>query len=134
MIMNDKLAAEWDQHAGRFARKWRVAMEKKEKIIHLTDPANLGFRDKIEASMQQNDRVPALKDAHLIEAALLADGIVVSLEHASKRAFARATGKVEELRSIVWVDPQNNDESPIAWLERGAPPEDHRSLGRASRR
>jgi hypothetical protein len=66
-----------------------------------------------------------LKDVHLIEAALAADKIVVSLDDQ-----ARALFDVGELRTILWVNPVRHHPDCLAWLDEGAEPDERWRLGR----
>ena len=71
------------------------------------------------------------KDACLIEAALATDRTVASLDESVRSLFRRAAGQVGELRAIVWVNPELEEDEPIPWLERGALAEPDRMLGYA---
>lgn len=70
-----------------------------------------------------------LKDCHLLEASLAADNIIVSLDDKVRFHFTAAAESVGEIREIVWVNPDKEDEEVAAWLENGAEPEKHRQLG-----
>jgi hypothetical protein len=65
-----------------------------------------------------------MKDLHLIEAALQADRIVVSLDE-----NARILLQVQELNTIMWVNPVSEHRRIQSWLEQGAPPVDEWKLG-----
>jgi hypothetical protein len=65
-----------------------------------------------------------LKDLHLIEAALAAASIVVSVDDR-----ARALFQIRELGAITWVNPVSDNERIQAWLEEGAPAVDEWKLG-----
>lgn len=71
------------------------------------------------------------KDACLVEAALVTDRTVASLDERVRSLFHRATDRVGELRAIVWINPELQEETPLLWLERGAPAEAERMLGYA---
>ena len=72
-------------------------------------------------------------DLHLIEAALATDRTVASVDKKVRAFFSGEASacQVEELRTIVWVNPELEEETPILWLERGAPAEPERMLGYA---
>ena len=71
------------------------------------------------------------RDACLIEAALATDRTVASLDEQVRALFRQAADQVGELRAIVWVNPEREEDDPILWLERGAPVEPDRMLGYA---
>ena len=71
------------------------------------------------------------KDLRLIEAALATDKTVISLDDKTARKFfGKAAVQVDELKDIVWVNPDKiEEEKPIEWLENGAEAERDRLLG-----
>jgi hypothetical protein len=91
----------------------------------------LGKIENIENMLRSYESIrdAMLKDIHLIEAALKADKIVVSMDEAVRRYFHEATQKVGELRLIVWVNPCESEETPLEWLKDGAELERDRLLG-----
>ena len=70
------------------------------------------------------------KDAHLIEAALQFDGIVLSRDETMRQLLNEAAHEIQELRNILWANPAIEDEGVLLWLERGAKMEAARRLGR----
>ena len=134
VVLNHELRAEWDHVGGRFARSWLVAMQSKSKVVSVArDPASDAIWQKIGNSLGQNQRVVAKKDFCLVEAAIETDGVIVSLERKARTAFGKAAAAVPELRTIVWVDPAAEDETPIQWLQEGANREPARFIGQAPR-
>ena len=71
------------------------------------------------------------KDACLIEAALATDRTVASVDKEVRVFLQKVAHVVEELRAIVWVNPELEEEEPTPWLKRGAPAEPDRLLGYA---
>jgi hypothetical protein len=45
-----------------------------------------------------------------------------------QEVFSAVSSRVGELRDILWVNPVNEDETPIQWLKDGAPNEERRQL------
>lgn len=78
-----------------------------------------------------NERQALFDDLLLIEAALATDRAVASLDERVRALFRQAADRVGELRAIVWVNPEREEDAPILWLERGAPAEVERMLGYA---
>jgi hypothetical protein len=68
------------------------------------------------------------KDMRLIEAAILADRTVSSQDEKIRGHFRRATMHIEELRTIIWVNPTLESERCIVWLREGCPADMHRNL------
>ena len=87
--------------------------------------------NKIEETIDINQGVQAaLKDFLLIKAALGTDKIIVSLDEKARKPFKIAAIQVNELKDIVWINPDKiEEEKPIEWLENGAEAESDRLLG-----
>jgi hypothetical protein len=93
--------------------------------------AMLGRLQNVEEVIHsfEGKRDAMLKDIHLVEAALNADKIVVSMDEVVRGYFHVATQKVGELRLIAWVNPCKSEETPLEWLKDGAELERERLLG-----
>jgi hypothetical protein len=88
----------------------------RKKVHYLGNPVNADLRGKIEYALQnatEKEREAARKDFLLIEAALLADRIVISLDDIARNLFARAAQTVGELRGFAWINPDQAEEEPI---------------------
>jgi hypothetical protein len=70
-----------------------------------------------------------LKDIHLLEAAMVTDWRISSLNELDRERFALLSKSVAEIRDIVWTNPNAQEENCIEWLKKGAPAEAHRKLG-----
>ena len=70
-----------------------------------------------------------LKDLHLIEAALVSDQTVLSLDETVRRHFSNTAILVDDLKVVIWVNPVLKRERAIAWLKDGAKPDASRLLG-----
>ena len=131
LVMTPEISQEWANHQASFARKWRVRMAARRKTDSLEvarNPSLLRKLKKVAASNEQREEM--LKDWPLIEAAMVADGRIASLDERARKLFAGACQLVAELRRIVWVNPERSDEDALGWLERGAKLEQDRMLGR----
>ncbi len=53
----------------------------------------------------------------------------VSKDESARGAFKDASDRVVDLQQIVWVNPTQDEETPIDWLQNGARAEAHRMLG-----
>jgi hypothetical protein len=131
LAMTPDILAEWKAHESNFARKWRLGMIARKRITVLCVRQDELIRGKI-VGCHNNERVMAimLKDMLLIEAACATGNSVISIDEEARSHFNRTALVVTELRCIIWVNPDRAQESPVTWLERGAPREAHRMLGR----
>lgn len=129
-VVTPAIQAEWDKHQSGFARQWRTTMVARKRLLFLDVPEDAVMRGQLEAAAtKERDRRAMLKDALLVEAAQATDRTVASLDGAVRGLFLAASSKVRGLKTIVWVDPGDDDRDACDWLEDGAPPEKKRLLG-----
>jgi hypothetical protein len=69
------------------------------------------------------------KDRRLIEAALVTEKRVTSLDDHVRRHLQEHIAQLPEIRLICWVNPSTPEEEAVAWLKSGAPAERNRTLG-----
>ena len=132
IVMTPEISAEWDRHQRRFARRWRASMVGRRQFHFLPLAADVTLREQLDSvAPSEEARAAMYKDACLIEAALATDRTVASLDKEVRVFLREAAHVVEELRAVVWVNPELEEETPILWLEHGAPAEPERMLGYA---
>jgi hypothetical protein len=121
--------AEWKKHRSRFARLWLASMFAKRKVDAAGVGMDAALRGKIlDTAASEKEREAMAKDLHLLDAALKTDRIVVSLDDEALGIFARTSGRVGEIREIVWINPAKAAEGVIEWLEGDTPAEEGRKL------
>jgi len=131
VVMTPDIKEEWNKHESDFARGWRRRMVAKRKFEFLDIPVNEELWEKIDKiAWSDRQRAEMFKDLRLIEAAMATDKTVISLDDKTARKFfARAAVQVDELKDIVWVNPDKiEEEKPIEWLEKGAEAQSDRLL------
>jgi hypothetical protein len=129
-VMTTEVYGEWKRHQSGFAYEWRVAMIARKKLQVEKVAQNSELRKRIESAAKNDRQVyEMLKDAHLIEAAIVTDKAIISLDELVRNLFSEATGNVKELRYILWVNPDKAEDQCIVWLEGGARVEKKRLLG-----
>lgn len=105
-------------------------MVARKKEIQLDSQHNETLRKKIKnAAASEKGCAAMLKDVHLLEAALATDSVVVSLDDVVKNLFSASCQSVGEIKSIVWVNPDEGNGKTQAWLEKGAKPDKNLRLG-----
>ena len=135
VVMTDAIRAEWDRNIIKrkseysYSRKWFTRMTDQEKVVEIDGERDEMLRKKIDASVPPEQRNLAAKDVHLIEAAIETDRLVTSNDEKVRSSYENVANKVEELKQIVWVNPTQDEEKPIDWLQNGARAEVHRMLG-----
>jgi hypothetical protein len=131
LVMTPDISGEWKAHQSRFARQWLVSMTARKKVVYRADAAtHRALHDKIVSSSSDTTAQEIMgKDILLVTAALLTDKIVISLDEAARAQFAAASGRVGELKSIMWVNPRAAGEQSLTWLKSGAGPKRALQLG-----
>ena len=128
--MTPEIRAQWSRNQSRLTRRWVKRMFARRKVRYVEIIEDNALRERVLRTANNADGRQALfDDLLLVEAALATDRTVASLDESVRALFRRATDQVGELRTIVWVNPELEDEEPIPWLERGAPAEPERMLG-----
>jgi hypothetical protein len=131
MVLADAIVREWRRHESTFALRFRTEMLMRDAKTHPVSSAqDQGLRESLLAAERDTQQHEALlKDAHLIEAALRADCIIISCDGKARRRLARVASHVDELADIVWVDPvERQADWVVSWLEDGARPSDELKL------
>ena len=130
IVMTEELFKEWNQYRSKFTLRWLKTMIAKNRYHYVKSPENQALCNKIEQTATSENEVKEMwDDFRLLEAALKTDQTIISLDRSIRDLFARATRHVSEIRDIIWVNPEyNEEEEPLDWLKNGAPPEEHRKL------
>jgi hypothetical protein len=129
--MTPDIKEEWKIHQSKFARQWLIQMVARKKFQFIDISINRDLWEQIESVAASNKECEEMtKDLRLIEAAMATDKIVISLDDNTARTlFSKASAKVNELKDIVWVNPDKiEEEKPIEWLKNGAEAESERLL------
>jgi hypothetical protein len=130
IVTTADILSEWDEHQSGYFRTWRVKMRNLRKIDNFEITKNVAIRVRIRDVTPDKGIVQAmLKDLRLIEAALASDHTIISLDEKVRSHFANAAILVDDLKSIVWVNPLFKKEKAIGWLKGGAKPDAFRLLG-----
>jgi hypothetical protein len=130
VVTTEAIRAEWHKHQSRFTKTWLVSMVARRKVCWVDAPADEELRAKIvQAAATEKKRNAMLKDIHLIEAALPADKIVISMDEIVRHCFRDVAQTIGVMKPIVWVNLCRNEETPLAWLLNGVPLEKERQLG-----
>ena len=130
IVMAPDVEAEWEIHQSSFSRVWLTQMASRNLIYTCGATENQSLRAVLrEIVFGPGVRDILMKDAHLIEAAMATDRLIASLERRARQHFTDVARSVIEIRTIVWVNPDNDDEQVTIWLRRGARAERKRMLG-----
>lgn len=129
LVLTKETSEEWKRHQSKFALLWLSSMFARKKVERPRVERNDAVRNRIQDfEFSENECVAALKDAHLIEAALETDHTVVSLDETARGLLTRVAQNMKTLQQVVWVNPTKDEEHTTEWLERGAVDEESRRL------
>jgi len=129
VVITREIAEEWNRHQSNFTVLWRSSMNARRKVVRPDTVTNGVLRTGIStSSLTEEGREAALKDTHLVEAALATGLAVVSNDETARALFRKIAHEIGLLKPIVWVNPVREEERAIEWLERGAKDEKKRRL------
>jgi predicted nucleic acid-binding protein len=133
IVFSPEIEEEWNRHLTRFSSRWRTSMIGANQVIWIDSCTNVDLREKIEnASQDKFDKATMLKDCILLEAALITDKIIFSMDEKIRRKFNRiAKIQVKELQQIMWANPTKDQDDCVAWLQKDAEDDDKRKLGKS---
>ncbi|AZG84293.1 hypothetical protein N032_00580 [Pseudomonas syringae pv. pisi str. PP1] len=95
------LRKEWREHRSKFATRWMASMVAKKRIIFVT-PTNT-MKIHIEENVEDSkEKEVALKDCHLLDAALESDKIIASNDDRARAVFCKIALNNGEIRTISW--------------------------------
>jgi len=130
VIFSRELFDEWKEHQSKFSRRWLVTMFSRKKVNILKDSEDQSLRGRIrsECEIKKRSWEAVLKDIHLIEAAIITDKIIASIDDRARDHFKIISPGFGELRLIYRINPANTDEDVVSWLESGLEPDTNRLL------
>jgi hypothetical protein len=130
VVFSPEISAEWRRHERAFARGWRTRMIASGRVEFIKDVRSDELRERLAAAAPSSPARRAIaKDAHLVEAAVATDRIIVSLDEEVRGHLCGVCPQVSEVREILWANPAREEEGVPSWLERGARVEKKRKLG-----
>lgn len=103
IAMCPSLMQEWKKHKSHFATKWLASMVARKKIQFIVPARKIHYF--IESSIEDGrDKEIALKDCHLVDAALLADKIIASNDDTARKVFCVLARSMGEIGAISWFN------------------------------
>jgi len=118
LVMTHEIRKEWDRHQSAYTAIWLASMKARKQIA----PVNIDEKDRIESKLSdfgltdKQEKI-ALKDCHLIDAALKTDKIIASADDTARTVFSIACIKADRLKTLIWVNPKTMAAELIVWLE-----------------
>ncbi|MFY9824577.1 MAG: hypothetical protein WAM82_24585 [Thermoanaerobaculia bacterium] len=130
VVFSKEGLSEWRRHSSGFARTWLIEMYGRKKVIWAGTIQEDSFRARLlQLAPSEPIRAAMEKDAHLIEAAIQHDRIVLSRDEAMRQILRQVAAEIREVAQILWANPALEDDGVLDWLEGGARVEAARRLG-----
>lgn len=129
------LREEWERRFPRASHIWLTAMYARRLVHEPELNPNRGVAGALARLPFHPDIVAiVVKDAHLLEAALATDRIVLSMDETAYYHFCDAAATLSQIRPVMWANPERAADDCITWLTTGAKPETKRRIGRRPRK
>jgi predicted nucleic acid-binding protein len=128
MVITPEISREWKKEESIYASAWKSTMIAMKKTCYSCEVNDESLRSEVEkAASDEKSLEIMLNDVHLIEAALKADRIIISLDDEARKLFSKLAKKVKRLKQVLWINPENAD--AIKWLIKGATLKSEHRLG-----
>ncbi len=102
VAVTEPIFDEWNKHMSRFTRKWRRSMAARRKPLMSISPKTIA----IDTGGLSRRQVEALnKDRCLMEAAMIADHVIVTLDNALRDILSKTQHNEKFLNEIKWINP-----------------------------
>lgn len=132
IVKTEEIWLEWKKHKSIYAKKWLNSMIAKKRFHPVQSKQNEKLREYAVTKLTDKNSAAILKDCHLVEAAYASDLVVVSKEVIARKLFSQASESVGWLKTVAWVNPTDQSEKPLEWLQNGAEPKETRCLNNFS--
>ena len=113
VAFTEPIRDEWARHMSRFSRKWRRSMAARRKLP--TDVAPIPLELRWDA-YSADARAAIEKDRGLLEAALVSDRVIITLDDALIRALSERRDGEALLRNVQWIHPVTDGVAAIQAL------------------
>ncbi len=119
LVVTTTTQAEWSKHKSRFASKWLRSMYARRLVEFADADQSAILRGVCQRLTPQKQRDAALKDVHLLEAAIATDQRILSCDKEARTNFSSLTAAAHILSGIHWGNPT----TPVCltWIQGGVP-------------
>ncbi len=112
-VVTSPIREEWRRHMSKFSRKWYRAMAARRKLPTNINPSALKLRWD---AYSDSARAAIEKDAGLLEAALEADKVIITLDVSLREALRERRDGAALEQSIRWIHPVTDGVAAISAL------------------
>jgi hypothetical protein len=121
VVMSSSIKEEWDTHQSKFARRWRVEMHARRKVLNRLSRDCEHLKEAVGVRTNEYQKDAAAKDFLRIEAALNGDGIILSWDNRSRDIFRRMSKELRDISGLFWIDPIGEIDEVVTVLQGLAP-------------
>ena len=119
-VFNGVMREDWQRHESAFARRWRVQMASRRKIVNASAEDDVGLEQAIgEGAPSSKAATQLMKDIHLVVAALQTDRVILTLDDRARKGFEALAGTYRGLNRLRWLDPSREHDEIQTWLKGG---------------
>jgi hypothetical protein len=118
IVMTDDINDEWRRHRSKYALHWLTSMYARKKVSWVDISPSDKLRSIISTTSDIESKRQAMeKDVHLLEAALVTDQKVLSLDDTVRNLFSNLCSRYNPIKVISWLNPDTQNERVIQWLK-----------------
>ena len=120
---SDQLEDEWRRQRvqPQFARQWLVEMERRQRVRRVGQVEPAAASAAVGTLADGHERKgPMAKDLHLVEAALMADRVVISNDNRARGHFRWLLAQVQGAWGVAWANPTEPADACLSCLNSGA--------------
>ncbi|MCB4438493.1 hypothetical protein LHL20_19865 [Alteromonas sp. McT4-15] len=107
VTMCPTLTAEWKKHRSMFATRWLASMTARKRVKRITPHTVTTHLINTNINNERKAKI-ALKDAHLVDAALSSNEIIASNDDNARNVFCELTQTCGNLKSVKWFNCIND--------------------------
>lgn len=103
------LLGEWKNHRSLFAKKWLASMIARKKVNFINPEKQVGniIKNRI---VSESDQSVAIKDVHLVDAALASDKVIASNDNNSRIVFCCLADTCGLIKDVKWFNAVKDKE------------------------
>lgn len=122
LLVDPKLWDEWRVHLTRYSASWLTDIISREQLVFVTlsDRHRHGLTAAIY-TLPVAQQPAALKDLHILQAAVEHNALVISNEQVCRRAYVSCGSSYPPIQGVYWVSPLMCADLPH-WLAQRGPP------------
>ena len=121
--VTDDIMDEWNRHDSRSARRWRLRMSARRRIVKVipADCTDVVTALRVTRLLSEPEIAAAENDMHLVAAARSADHSVLSLDEITRAILRKLTAGTRVIDRLLWANPANEYQALHGWLTGGEP-------------